>query len=496
MNDILMAFTTIFKVETAIFMVGGVFFGLLMGALPGLTATTALILCLPLTYTMEPEMAFPFLIAIYVGGISGGLISAILLRIPGTPSSITTTFDGYPMTLKGEAGRALGFAFISSFLGTILSWLCLIIIAPRLANIALTFGPQEYFMIIFLALTSVVSLAGKNPIKGFMSAIIGILLASIGRDPISATMRIVDASNPFGTGFAMVPALVGLFGISEIVSNMGKTEQPVSHEVQICDIISVFGEISKHFINVLRSAVIGIFIGLVPAVGGNVGNLIAYDQAKRASKYPEKFGTGIPDGIIASETSNNAIIGGALVPLLTLGIPGDGYATILFGALLIHGLQPGPLVFENNPQLMYAIYIALLVSSFLMLIIGTFAIRFFIRALRTPNYILFPIILILCVIGAYSVNNNIVDVWTLIIFGMIGFVGEKSGFPLAPLILGLILGPLAELNFRRALMASKGSFLSFVTRPLSLVLLIMSLVMIVLAIKAIVKESKTMKVEG
>ncbi|MDD4298472.1 MAG: tripartite tricarboxylate transporter permease [Bacilli bacterium] len=488
MDVFLTALSTIFQFKTLIWMFGGVAFGILLGALPGLTATTALILGLPLTYSMASELAFPFLISIYVGGISGGLISAILLKIPGTPSSITTTFDGHPMLQNGEGARALGFAFISSFMGTVLSWLCLVIVAPKLANIALSFGPQEYFMVIVVALSAVISLSGKKPIKGFIAAIIGLMLSCVGRDPVAATMRIVDATSIFGGGFAIVPALVGLFGISEILNNMITNNYFSTQKIKVHDMFSIIRELPKHTVNILRSALIGIFIGLIPAVGGNVGNLLAYDQAKRNSKYPEKFGTGIPDGIIASETSNNAVIGGAMVPLLTLGIPGDGCTAIIFGAFLIHGLQPGPLVFINNPTLMYVIYLALLISSFLMLIVGMGGINVFIRSLNTPNYILFPVVFILCVIGSFSANNNMNDVWTLLLFGAIGYASNKLEFPLAPLILGLILGPIAELNLRRALMISDGSFMTFVTRPISFVLLVIAIVAIVLSIRTVIKE--------
>ena len=270
MDAFLTALSTIVQFKTLIWMFGGVAFGILLGALPGLTATTALILGLPLTYSMTPELAFPFLISIYVGGISGGLISAILLKIPGTPSSIATTFDGHPMVQKGEGARALGFGFISSFIGTVLSWLCLVIVAPKLANIALSFGPQEYFMVIVVALTAVIGLSGKKPIKGFIAAIVGLMLSCVGRDPVAATMRIVDATSIFGGGFAIVPALVGLFGISEILNNMITNNYFITQKIKVRDMFSIIRELPKHTINILRSALIGIFIGLIPAVRGNV----------------------------------------------------------------------------------------------------------------------------------------------------------------------------------------------------------------------------------
>ena len=459
----------------------GVLTGMVIGAIPGLTATTALILALPLTYTLAPAPAFQLLVAIYVGGISGGCISAILLRIPGTPSSIATTFDGFPMTQKGEAGRALGIAFFSSLVGTLFSCAVLVALAEPLARLALRFGPAEYFLIILLALTSVVALAGSDPIRGYIAAVLGFMLATVGQDQMSATVRIVGPDSPFAPGFAMIPTLIGLYGVSELVGNRGGGAMPGA--VPLRGLLPDPRFVLSQGWNFLRSATIGLVIGLIPAVGGNVANLVSYSQARRASKTPERFGTGHPEGLVASETANNAVIGGAIIPLLALGIPGDAATAILFGALLLHGLQPGPLVFASNPEAVYAIYVAVMVSGVAIFVIGIGLIRLFIAALRTPRAMLVPLVLVLCVVGAYAADNSFNGIWVLLFFAHVGLGAERFGLPLAPMVIAIILGPIAEINLRRALTAGRGDLAGFHDSLLSQLLLAMLALVIALSLR-------------
>ncbi len=463
-------FAAIMSVKTILLIALGVVVGIIFGAIPGLTATMAVALVLPITYGLGPVHGMAILLSLYIGGISGGLIAAVLIKIPGTPSSIATTFDGSPMAERGEAGRALGIGVFFSFLGGLIGFVALFFIAPPLAKIALKFSPIEYFAIAIFSLTMIASLSGKSLTKGLGAGIIGVLLSCVGAAPIDAFSRYTFGIHSLEAGFNLLPALIGLFAVSEILKT---AEADVSlKDVKIADFkIKGFGvtmqEFKEQFVNMVRSSVIGTGVGILPGVGSGISNILAYLAARNSSKHPEKFGTGCIDGLVASESSNNATIGGALVPLLTLGIPGDTVTAMLLGGLMIHGIAPGPLLFQTNGDIVYAIFATLIVGNVFMLIAEYFGMRLFVRLLRIPKYYLLPAILTLCVVGSYGVNNRVFDVATILIFGILGYVMSKFGFPLPPVILGFILGPIAETNLRRGLMFTEGSFLPFLTSPIA-----------------------------
>lgn len=460
----------------------GVIIGIIFGAIPGLTSTMGVALCLPITFSMTPLNGITMLVALYVGGTSGGLISAILLKIPGTPSSVATTFDGAPMAERGEGGRALGIGILYSFLGTILSIIALIFIAPSLAKIALKFGPYEYFAICLFALTMIGAMVGDNLLKGLMSGIAGVTFSLFGIASIGGAERFTFGLQDLENGFQLLPVMIGLFAVSEIL-NVGAEGISANKSQALNCKIKGFGislkEFKEQFVNFIRSALIGIGIGILPGIGGATSNIVAYSVAKQQSKYPEKFGTGVIDGVIATETANNASIGGALIPLLTLGIPGDTVTAMILGGLTLHGIAPGPLLFKNSGVLVYGIFAAFLIATFVMLIVEYGGIRLFIKVLSVPKYILLPVILVLCVVGTYGTNHSMFDVWTALIFGGIGFFMEKHKFPQAPMILGFVLGTVVEENLIRGLMYSNNNFWAFFKSPIAAAFMILTFCMLI-----------------
>lgn len=474
-------FLAIFSLTTLSLILVGVILGIIFGSIPGLTTAMAIVLCLPMTFGMEPISGMALLIGIYIGGFSGGLISAILLKIPGTPASIATTFDGHPMAQNGKAGKALGLGIVFSFLGGLISILILIFVSPVLADFALQFGPYEYFALAFFALTMIASVAGKSLTKGLISGFIGMLLAMIGSAPIDGYPRLTFGLHYLDAGFELVPAIIGLFAVSELFKIAEHYIKPADNKVQEYK-IKGFGFSIKEFreqtVNFFRSSIMGTGIGVLPGIGGALASLMAYLAAKNSSKHPEKFGTGINEGVVASESANNAAIGGALIPLLTLGIPGDTVTALLLGALTIHGITPGPLLFQTNGSLVYAIFAALIIANIFMVIVEFFGMRVFVKLLKIPKILLMPVIITICVVGAYSLNGRIFDIVTILIFGLIGYVMERNDLPLSPAILGFILGPITELNLRRGLMYSNGNFLVFFTKPISGVLLVVSILFV------------------
>ena len=466
----------------------GVVIGIIFGSIPGLSATMAIALFLPVTYGLDPMGALSLLVSLYIGGVSGGLISAILLHIPGTPSSVATCFDGYPMTQHGQAMKALGVGIFFSFLGTLVSVLALAMIAPTLANLAIQMGDAEYFAICLFALTMIASLASESIVAGLLAGVFGMICATIGMAPIDAAERFTFGSVNLSAGVDILPVLIGVFALTEILVT-AETNR-TSGKAQIMEIstkgVRGFGFSVQEFIgqipNAVRSALIGLGIGILPGLGGSTANLVAYTVAQNQSKYPEKFGTGIIDGVVATETSNNASIGGAMVPLLALGIPGDMATAMLLGGLMIQGLQPGPLLFKNQPSLVYGVFFAMFLANFVMLFVEYYGIRIFVKALKIPKYILLPVVFMLCIVGAYGLNNRIYDTFIVIAFGLFGYAFRKFKIPIAPFIMGFILGELLENYFRRALMSSQGSFSGFFTRPVSCIFIILAVLSVVLTV--------------
>lgn len=474
---------SVFTVKTILLILGGTVAGIIMGSIPGMTVTMGVALFLPITFGMSPVEGLSLLLGLYIGGTSGGLMSAILLNIPGTPASLATTFDGYPMAAQGQAGKALGIGIVYSFIGGMFSLLVLFFVSPLLAQVALQFGPYEYFSIAVFSLTLVAGLSGNSLILGLVAALFGLTISFIGMAPITAFPRFTFGFSAMDEGISLLPALIGLFAVAQVLEEAESRKGQLDYNVPNYQ-IKGFGFSIKEFFsqitNCLRSSAIGTGIGILPGLGGAVCNIMAYGAARKSSKYPEKFGTGIMDGIVASESSNNASTGGALVPLMTLGIPGDNTTAILLAGFMIHGITPGPLLFETDGVLVYGIFTALVISNIFMLATMFWGMRFFVRVLSVPNHILLPVIISMCVIGSYGLNNRLFDVGTMLAFGVIGYLMKKLSLPNTPLLLGFILGPIVEVNLRRGLMKSRGDLTPFITEPISGVILAVTVLVVVL----------------
>ncbi|MBZ4691277.1 MAG: hypothetical protein JG765_2528 [Cereibacter sp.] len=484
MFDLLIqGFIAVLSPQIFLLMTTGVAVGIVFGAVPGLTAVMAIALCLPMTYGLGPAAGISLLIALFVGATSGGLISAILLKIPGTPSSIATTFDGGPMMEKGEGAKALGVGIVFSFLGTIASVAALAFIAPSLAKVALSFGPHEYFAIAVFSLTLIATLSSGSMAKGIFAGVLGFAVSTVGIAPVDATTRFTFGQVELNAGFSILTVLVGMFAVAEIIKVAETSRHADGAAAPMIVKIKGFGFSMAEFLgqipNAIRSALIGIGIGILPGIGAGTSNIIAYIAAKKRSKTPEQFGKGTIEGVVASETANNAGIGGAMIPLLTLGIPGDAVTAIMLGGLMIHGIQPGPMLFITQAPLVYTIFAALIVSAFLMLLLEFWGLRIFIRLLAIPKHILLPVILVLCAVGAFGLASRVFDIWTILAFGVLGFAFVKAGIPTAPFIIGFILGPMAETSFRRGLQLSRGDYTGFLTNPISGTFLALAAVSIV-----------------
>jgi putative tricarboxylic transport membrane protein len=454
----------------------------------------AVVLFLPMSFGMSPTNGLSLLIGLYLGGISGGLISAILLKIPGTPSSIATVFDGAPMAEHGEAGKALGAGILYSFIGGLISIFALIFISPYLAAVTIKFTPVEYFSVALFSLTIIASLSGTSLLKGLLAGVFGIAISMVGMAPIDSVERFTFDNFQLMSGFDIVVILIGVFAVTDIImSGFGRQHLDDNYEKAKYN-LNGYGitmkEFKEQFGNMIRSALIGVGIGILPGIGGNVAGLLSYTATKNASKHPEKFGTGIVDGIIASETSNNAVIGGSLIPLITMGIPGNTVAAILLGGLTIHGITPGPLVFQKSGVYVYAIFLALLVANVVMLVVERGALKWFVKLLDIPKHILLPIVMACCVVGAYASNSRMFDVWCVVLFGLLGLLFKKLSIPTTPLIIGFILGKMTEENLRRALQASNGDISVFFTRPISLAFLVVAFVFVIYTLRKSAQAAK------
>ena len=451
----------------------GTLVGVVGGAMPGITNTMTVIMVLPFTFGLEPLQGLSAMIGVYIGGESGGLITSCLLGIPGKPSSIATMFDGFPMSRKGEPGRALWLGIWASFFGGLLGGLFLVGTTEPLARIALAFGPWEYFALFVFALSMVAGLTGASLTKGLLAGAIGLVVTVMGNDPVMGQPRLTLGIRFLEGGIPFLPVLIGVFAFSQIMSELEKMgagrRDPAASLIVPKLVVShakVVWEILSRPVLLLWTSFIGVLIGVLPAIGGSAANVMAYDQAKKFSKHPERFGTGTPEGIIASEAANNSNIGGSLVTIMAFGIPGDAVTAVMLGALTIHGIQPGPLFITQEPKLAYGIFGAYIVGHFLMLAILFVGVRWFLRIVMVPKAVLFPVILVLCTVGAYALNNTMANVYVLALFGLIGYGMVKGGLPLAPLILGVILGDQIEINLIRAVMTDANPWL-FLTRPIS-----------------------------
>lgn len=471
---------------TLLIMALGVFGGLLVGAIPGLTSTMAVALLVPITFGMTMDLSLALLVAVYLGSISGGLVAATLLKIPGTPASVATTFDAYPMAARGQAGRALGFGVFASFVGSIIGAFVLAFAAPALGRLALTFNSYEYLALIIFTLTCIIAISGKSLVKGILAACIGILMALVGLSETDNIPRFTFDFDALEAGLNVMPVLIGMYAVSQILDEVAEIHTPfkvTKASFTVGDFIQVVRESSRSVWNMVRSSLIGVSIGILPGIGPNVAGIMAYSKAKNADKNPESFGKGNPDGIIASESSNNACVGGALVPLLTLGIPGDATTMMLLGAFMIHGVQPGPLLFRDHPQIFLGVLVALVISIIFMLILQVLCIRLLIKGLLVPRYIMYPVILAMCVLGCFALNSNMFDVWVFLGVGILGYILQRLDFPLLPLILGLILGQMTENNLSASWLMSGQSLWGIFDRPIAMGLLVVSVISVILSLR-------------
>lgn len=460
----------------------GVVAGIIIGALPGLTATMGVAMLVPFTFWLPTLPALMVLLGVYVGAMYGGAIPAILIRTPGTPAAAATALDGYPLAQKGSAGLAIGVSCITGVIGGVFSTLVLMLAAPQVARFALKFGPAEYFALAVFGLSVIASLSERKLLKGALMGVCGLLLATIGMDPITAVPRFTFGSTSLLEGLALVPVLIGVFALGEVLYQASLPEPDRSLFRQIGRVLPSRAEYRRIGAPTLLASVTGTFIGALPGVGGDVASFVAYDQAKKLSRRREEFGKGSIEGLAAAECANNSVTGGAMIPMLTLGIPGDAVTAVILGALLMHGVRPGPDLFEKQTDLLSAIFIGLLVANLLVLPVGLAGAKLFAQTVRAPRHYLFPLIVVLCVVGSYAINNSLFDVGVMLVFGLVGWALRRMEFPIAPLVLGLILGRMTEENLRRALILSGGSWMVFLQKPIALTLLILAVLSVVVTL--------------
>ena len=457
MDMIVEIFTTSLTPVVFLYMLIGVVSGICIGALPGLTATMGVALLLPMTFGMEAAQGILMLLGIYVGAIYGGSISAVLLHTPGTPASAATAIEGYKLSQRGEAGRALGVATLGSFVGGLVSVLCLMLISPQLAKLALQFSSAEFFLLAVFGLCIIGNISGDSVEKGLMCGCLGILVATIGIDSVTSYIRFCPEGNyNFMGGISYIPIMIGLFAMSQAFENIEEIFAEEKQQIKVTNIIPKKEDLKALFRISPITGLIGTMIGIIPGAGADIGAFVGYNVAQGMAKHPEEFGNGSIEGICGPEGGNNGVTGGALIPMLTLGVPGDAVTAIMIGALTIQGLTPGPMLFETNKVLVYTIFMGMFVANTLMCICGFAGIRVFSKVLSVPKVILTPIIFALCIIGSFAMKNSLFDVWVMLIAGVVGYFMSKAKVPTSPAILGLILGPMAEKNFRTALLKSGG----------------------------------------
>ncbi|EHA14690.1 tripartite tricarboxylate transporter permease [Halomonas sp. HAL1] len=478
----LISLTELISPVNLLLIMGACILGLVVGSLPGLNASMAVAIMLPLTFSLSPGVGLAVMIAVYIGGLSGGMVSAVLLNMPGTPSSIATTFEGYPMAQRGEAVKALGTCALASFAGGLFSLLLLVMFAPIISRVAIKLGPAEYFSLSLMALTLVVALSRGSMIKGMLAGLLGLLIGTVGFAPVDGTARFTFGSISMMSGLGIIPVMIGLFAISQVLRDAYESKELPSINLDIKGVGVTLREVRNNIVNVIRSSLIGVGIGVLPGIGGTASNMIAYGVAQQSSRTPEKFGKGTVEGLWATESANNASIGGALLPLITLGIPGDGVTAILIGAFMIHGLQPGPLLFVNNPGVVSSVYAAFMLAVLFVVVFQLLTLKIFPRVLRIPQHYMLPVLVVLSVIGAYASDYRLFDVWIMLAVGVTTVAIGLAKLPLGPLVLGFVLGPIVETNLRRALMHSDGAVDIFFTRPISVSFLAIAVIVVTLSL--------------
>ena len=452
--------------------------GIIIGALPGLTGTMGIALLLPLTYGMSSIHGMMLLLGVYCGGIYGGSITAILINTPGTPASAATSLDGYPMAQQGHAKRALHDALAASMIGGLISCIILLTCAPMVAKFALNFGAREYFALSLFGLTIIASVGGKSVLKGLLMGFAGLLLGCVGIDSLEGVSRFTFGNNYLTGGFNIIPVLIGLFAITEIMTKSCDINKAVGTTVAVEEEKVSFADVLRYKIVLLKSSVIGAFIGAVPGTGAAIASFLAYNEAHRTSKHPEEYGMGSEEGLVACESSNNAVTGATMIPLLTLGIPGDTNTAVLLGALTMQGIQPGPMLFTKQANWVYSIMIGMVLINLFMYLQGRLFVKGFSNITKISTKIMVPCLVVLCVIGAYAIKYNTFNAAAMVVIGVIGYLLKKLDFPLTPMVIGLVLGNLCESNMRRALLLSRGNWLTFFQSPIACVFLALAVFML------------------
>ncbi|MEW6672287.1 MAG: tripartite tricarboxylate transporter permease [Thermodesulfobacteriota bacterium] len=479
-----------FQPLSLLFLFFGVFWGILGGALPGITGSIAMALLLPFTFSMKPSIAFMMLAGVYIGAMYGSSITAILIRTPGAPASAATVLDGYELQKQGKGSVALGISLITGTIGGLVSVIVLIGLAIPLATIALAFGPPEYFGLTVFGLAIISSLAGKSIVKGLISGVLGLMLSTIGMDPFSGVPRFTYGSDELLGGIDLIAAMIGLFAVSEVFVQASEIGEWEKIKEGFSSKFPTWAELKTTVRSTILGTVIGTIVGIMPGAGGTIAAFIAYNEGKRWSKHPEKFGKGSLEGVAAPESANNAVTGGAMVPLLAFGIPGSNAAAIMLGALMLHGLRPGPLLFQNNPDIVYGLFVGMIIANIFMLIQGYLLIKPCIYIVNISKPSLLASIMALIIVGTYSINNNINDLWIALITGVIGYLMRKYDFSPSAMILALILGFMVETSLRRSLVLSYGNFSCFYTRPIALALIILAIITLILPIVRSIRAAR------
>ena len=475
MEYFLGAIPLVFNPMTILLAILGIVAGIIIGALPGLSSTMGVALFIPVTYTMEPATGLVFLAAVYMSSVYGGSISAILIQTPGTPSAVITALDGYELTKQGRSGEALSMSIISSTMGGLVSVLALMFLAPPLAKMVIAFGSAEMFLLAVLGLTIIVSLSKDSLVKGMMVGVFGMLISVVGTDTMTGQDRYTMGIMELYGGINSVATVIGMYSASQVFKLAAQKRKTIQYDIG--DSISQLKPVGlkvvlKNIFNMIRSGIIGTYVGILPGAGVSIASALAYNTARSASKKPEEYGNGSLEGLAASEAANNGVVGGSLIPLLTLGIPGNTVSAVFLGGLIIHGMRPGPRLFTDYGDVTYALFIGLFVATLIMLAIGLAGSKIFARISVVPTNLIVPIILALCVFGSYSISNNLFNVYIMLAFGFIGYILGELEFFQAPFVLGMVLGPIAEQEFRRALMISKGSYSIFVGSPIAVFLVL------------------------
>lgn len=467
--------------------------GLIIGSIPGLTFSMALALMLPFTFGMEPVPAISMLLGVFVGGMTGGSVSAILLGIPGTPSAAATVLDGHPMALQGRAGPALGAAVIASAFGGLFSLLVMILLLEHVAAVAIKFGPAEIFALVLFGLSTICGLAQESMLRGLVAGVVGLMLMIVGLDELDGVPRLTFGTVQLQQGVNLLVAMIGLFAVPQVISafidhgRAAKAKMPDNVRAQLPSL----RDLRNRLWLMIRCAGIGTGIGAIPGTGGPIAAFLAYDHARRFSRHPNDFGKGELSGVVAPETANNAVTGGTMIPLLSLGIPGDPATAVILGGLLIHGLTPGPMLFRTHLGTIYALYIAILLAYIVILVVQLWGIRLFVRVLRAPPHLLAVCIIVLCVLGSYAIRNSVFDVYLMGIMGLVGYLFQRMRIPVAPVVLGLVLGETLEQQYRTALILSEGHYNIFYESGFAIFFFALTALTVVLNIWSSIRRRRT-----